>query len=359
MDGAKPGQTVRFQGLKGAAHLNGTEGTLVKYLNTQERWSVRCDSDGALVCAKPENLIRRYTKQVKEEPILREISEEELFKTPPPNEDDDDCPICCIPLDLDESSLVYKECCGKSICIGCAFEMTMNDTSRKQDYPCPFCRTPHHKNYREYLNRMKKLIDADNTNIDSKKKALFEMGYYYREGKHGLPRSHSKSIEYTTRSAQLGYSDANHNLGCAYFHGDGVKKDQQMVVYYWSLAAIQGSSKARHSLATYVLNVDRDIKRAMKHYRISAEQGNPDSMGTITASVLKGYVTKKEYTEILTIHNQVLDSRKSEQRDRARLIIGVTTHDEDPDRTKLARIVAQMNDDDDISRMLSALGMRG
>ena len=29
MDGAKPGHTVRFQGLRGAAHLNGTEGTLL------------------------------------------------------------------------------------------------------------------------------------------------------------------------------------------------------------------------------------------------------------------------------------------------------------------------------------------
>lgn len=56
MDGAKPGHTVKFQGLKGADHLNGQEGTLVKYVKKEGRWSVRCE-DGNTVNAKPENLL--------------------------------------------------------------------------------------------------------------------------------------------------------------------------------------------------------------------------------------------------------------------------------------------------------------
>lgn len=56
MEGAKPGHTVRFQGLNGAAHLNGTEGTLVKFAKKEGRWSVRCDGDNSIVNAKPENL---------------------------------------------------------------------------------------------------------------------------------------------------------------------------------------------------------------------------------------------------------------------------------------------------------------
>lgn len=58
MEGAKPGHTVKFQGLKGAAHLNGTEGTLVKFMKKENRWSVRTDVDKySIVKAKPENLI--------------------------------------------------------------------------------------------------------------------------------------------------------------------------------------------------------------------------------------------------------------------------------------------------------------
>jgi len=31
MDRAKPGHTVEFHGLKGRAHLNGTQGTLIQF----------------------------------------------------------------------------------------------------------------------------------------------------------------------------------------------------------------------------------------------------------------------------------------------------------------------------------------
>lgn len=57
MDTAKPGHTVEFQGLKGAAHLNGTKGTLVKFLKKEQRWSVRCELDNKVVNAKSDKLI--------------------------------------------------------------------------------------------------------------------------------------------------------------------------------------------------------------------------------------------------------------------------------------------------------------
>jgi len=59
MEGAQPGHTVEFQGLQGAAHLNGTRGTLVRFHSRGDaagRWAVRCDLDNACVNAKPENL---------------------------------------------------------------------------------------------------------------------------------------------------------------------------------------------------------------------------------------------------------------------------------------------------------------
>mmetsp|Transcript_7913 Transcript_7913/g.16022 ORF Transcript_7913/g.16022 Transcript_7913/m.16022 type:complete len:271 (-) Transcript_7913:427-1239(-) len=56
METAKKGHTVEFKGLKGAAHLNGTQGTLVEFLKREHRWRVRCDADGVLVNARPENL---------------------------------------------------------------------------------------------------------------------------------------------------------------------------------------------------------------------------------------------------------------------------------------------------------------
>ena len=49
--------------MKGAAHLNGTQGTLVQFFHKKDspqfgRWAVRCAVDGEKVNAKPENLRR-------------------------------------------------------------------------------------------------------------------------------------------------------------------------------------------------------------------------------------------------------------------------------------------------------------
>ncbi|CAJ1960398.1 unnamed protein product [Cylindrotheca closterium] len=72
MEDAQPGHTVEFHGLKGAAHLNGTSGHLVKFLRDEQRWAVRCESNYEIVNAKPENLKRlniRSEKVYFEHPI--------------------------------------------------------------------------------------------------------------------------------------------------------------------------------------------------------------------------------------------------------------------------------------------------
>lgn len=61
MDRAQPGHTVKFQGLKGASHLNGKEGTLIRFISKEKRWCVRCDGNGEDVKAKPENLVIQRT----------------------------------------------------------------------------------------------------------------------------------------------------------------------------------------------------------------------------------------------------------------------------------------------------------
>ena len=51
-----PGDKVIFHGLVGAAHLNGTEGKLINFIESEQRWCVRCLGEDAKVTAKPENL---------------------------------------------------------------------------------------------------------------------------------------------------------------------------------------------------------------------------------------------------------------------------------------------------------------
>lgn len=75
----------------------------------------------------------------------------------------EECPICMIPLPIDEDlGCVFYACCGKMICNGCIHAQTMND--RKSRVPnhkkkCAFCCKISPKND---IKQLKKLMKRDN-----------------------------------------------------------------------------------------------------------------------------------------------------------------------------------------------------
>lgn len=75
MNSAKPGHAVEFQGLRGAAHLNGTKGRLIKFDKKEQRWCVQCDDERyGTVKAKALNLKRiSGYDEIPEDPGLREL----------------------------------------------------------------------------------------------------------------------------------------------------------------------------------------------------------------------------------------------------------------------------------------------
>ena len=76
------------------------------------------------------------------------VLEEDLFKEPPPGED---CPICTLPLPLNNSETSYKPCCGKIICMGCCCAVKTADNRCL----CPFCGTPAPTTSEEVIKRLK------------------------------------------------------------------------------------------------------------------------------------------------------------------------------------------------------------
>jgi TPR repeat protein len=56
-------------------------------------------------------------------------------------------------------------------------------------------------------------------------------------------------LEYLVRGAELGSPDASNALANAYIIDDGVAKDEKKATHYYELAAMQGHSCARHTLA--------------------------------------------------------------------------------------------------------------
>ena len=80
-----------------------------------------------------------------------------------------------------------------------------------------------------------------------------------------------QSIDYLTRSAQMGYRAAQYALGDDYQKGNGVPRDLRQAKYWLGLAAQQGSTTAQGQLRTI------DPANSMKYLQMGADQRDPQS----------------------------------------------------------------------------------
>ena len=240
-----------------------------------------------------------------------ELHDEALFNDPPPREE---CPICMLPLPLDVTESSFVPCCGKTICNGCVYAMTLEEIRKgKKDEEvslCPYCRTPHESSVEEGMERVAKLMDNGNSD------AFYVNAGYYASGIQGMPQNSAKANELWLKAGELGCVNAYYKLGNSYYHGSGVEIDKKKAKYYLELAAIKGSVIARHNLGCVEGNAGNH-RRAMKHFMLAAKAGDKKSLEEVKRGFTKGYVMKDEYESTLRAYHECQAEMKSETRDKA------------------------------------------
>jgi TPR repeat protein len=132
----------------------------------------------------------------------------------------------------------------------------------------------------------------------------------------GLQQDYEKSMELRLRAGELGYAALYGNIGHAYYHGEGVERDEKKAKHYYELAAIGGHVVARHNLGCDEGRAG-NITRAVKHWMISAEAGDDDSLKAIRQCYMAGHATKDDFEKALRAHKEAKDEMKSEQREAA------------------------------------------
>ena len=254
---------------------------------------------------------RRRAAELREEEVKRaaELHDEKLFKQPPSLYGD--CPICFLQIPAFYLGSRYKSCCGKDICSGCIHAMQQLDGGIGL---CPFCRTPTPESDK-VIERLHKRVETNDP------RAIFILGNHYSEGSHGLAQDHTKALELYHRAAELDNTQSYHNIGNAYFHGNGVEMNEKKAMHYWELSAMGGASPARHNLGA--LEQKRgNIDRAVKHYMIAVGGGDNLSLKTFHALYSNGKVTKEKYAKALRAYQQYVGEVKSDQRDAAAAFYG-------------------------------------
>ena len=233
-----------------------------------------------------------------------ELRDEILFKQPESSHLGD-CPICCLPLPIDNQKSILMSCCSKMICGGCDVANQMRELERSIQQKCPFCRKALPETNEEVNERLMKRIEANDP------VAMCEMGAErYDE------RDYKTAFEYWTRAAVLGDIEAHFELSCLYDKGEGVGKDEKRELYHLTEAAIGGHPGARHNLGFMEKGSGR-MDRAVKHYIIAAKLGSDDSLKIVKNLYKDGDVSKNDFAAALDGHYAAVNATMSPQREEA------------------------------------------
>ena len=230
--------------------------------------------------------------------IAAELFDEVLFKMPPPGEE---CPICCLPMPLDESQVAYMSCCCKLMCAACLGGFAQPGS------PCPFCRAPS-PTYAEGVENLKKRMAVNDG------EAFHQLASAYQVGELGLRRDLDKALELWLRGAELGHTTSQFKVGNHFHYGDVVEQNVDKAKHYFQLAAIAGHVKARHNVGC-LEQKSGDLKRACRHWIISASAGHDGSLHNLRVGFIEGIITKSEYEKALRAHKESNDAMKGEHRE--------------------------------------------
>ena len=233
-----------------------------------------------------------------------ELRDELLFKQPE-SRHLGDCPICCVPLPLDETKSNMMSCCSKVICKGCASANMIRELEQSLLHSCPFCRKPVPKTEEECHRRRMKRIEANDP-----------VAIYQEGGRHLMKGEYHRAFEYFAKAAALGDVGAHYQLSVMYRLGDGVEKDKGKEMHHLEEAAIGGHPCARHNLGCKEKE-DGNIERAVKHWIIAAIQGHDDAIKCLMEAFKQGQVRKDDLATALRAHQAAVDATKSPQRKEA------------------------------------------
>ena len=238
-----------------------------------------------------------------------ELRDELLFKQPECS-NYGDCPICCLPMELDPKLSTLRSCCGQLLCVGCSQAGMMQEILGRGQYDCkcPFCREINPKSSKEIDMRLMKRAES------SDPISLVEIGKrYYGKG------DYAKAFQSWTKAAALGSAESHYSLSILYGKGHGVEKDKKNEMFHLEEAAIGGHPLARYNLGC-LEKERRRHDRAVKHWIIAANLGHDTSLDALKKVYRVGLVSKEDFASALRGHQAAVDAMKCPRREAGALL---------------------------------------
>jgi len=216
----------------------------------------------------------------------------------------EECPICMIPLPLDDHEVVFMQCCGKQICMGCIFK-NRNLQNQRREFKCLFCRQSPYKN--NYINAMRRLMKK---NISH---AFFTMATKHKNGDEVF-QSDTRALEHYIRAAELGHIKALTGLAQCYERGIAVEEDISKALAFYEVSAKKGCVGS-HGLLAMFHRRNGDIQMGIKHLKVAASAGYRVTMDDLMRHYKKGFLSKEDLTQTLHAFQASCNEMKSKDRD--------------------------------------------
>ena len=231
----------------------------------------------------------------------------------------DECPICFIPLPIDDKSTCYRPCCGMIVCKGCIADQIqmlirdsgdeMQEEMMKALNQCMFCRTNMYGK-REELNR----AAAEN----NRPEGMLRVAELYLEprilGTVARYKDKQEGLKWLKRATVLGCGKAAEKIGDILLEDENEKE----AYFYFNKAAELGRVQSFVKLGNIDLNRG-EVTLAMDNYRKAAICGfkGPGLVQVLKRGFMDKYITKEEYFSTLYKHYKANDEMNSESRKRA------------------------------------------
>ena len=225
----------------------------------------------------------------------------------PPREE---CPICMRVSPLHAKLTGYAACCGKTLCGGCNLQHQLKSRDQAVLPTCAFCRTTVPRSDEDQLAQRRKRIELKDPD------ALISMAMDYGYGREGMPVDHAKCIDLLREVVDLGFTDAQYQLGNFYSNGEmGLEQNEEEAFKRYKEAAEGGHLPALHNLACTEWE-NGDGVAAMRHLRLSASGGYRESMESLISFFEIGLLQHKDLAETLQAFSCARTEMKSEHRDQ-------------------------------------------
>lgn len=263
------------------------------------------------------------------------MSSEPVADRPPsikqPIESRAECPICMLPLPLDEQQSIYESCCGKILCRGCtvaskraAIDKSLlqriirsqpNKNAEQIEFmliaemhpTCAFCRTQRPLNLLENAERLEIRIDKFNDPV-----AMHQLGDYLIDGIGGLQRNRERAMALYKRAYDLGSPEAADRL--SYYNASNPRLKAQY---------LKEGARRKNINSCVELGANHRFYRIDEEYAkqlmiTAAKAGDEEAMKNVMIYFRSGHVTKDELEATLRAKQAALIEVKSEDRDFAK-----------------------------------------